>query len=379
MVADNLYHFVIETESKLPVLVLQGSPDAAANLVPALTLAAPFDTDVRSHTALLPDEDLQQFSAIFLAEVPRLDEPVLAALRDYVDAGGLLVHFPGSSTEINPWNSARLLPVTLQGVVQAAEDERPRPARDVTGADRLGAGLSWVLARRLFEMDADPEARVVATTTAGRPFLVRGRIGQGNVYAFAVSARDDFSNLPKRFAFIVMVRRMLTAHLAQVSQPLAHPALTPLRLDLAPGITRIIAPDGTAHRLPPAEDLREPRTFPHTAHAGIYSVDAPAETEDTEDGEGPATVPVAAVNVPAGESSLRKLDDEALRNIEGILGQGIYIASDDDSDASTGAGDAGARAAFPLAVLAMLMVAGASIMAWHMSRPAPRTDSEEEA
>jgi hypothetical protein len=260
--------------------------------------------------------------------------------------------------------------------VQAREDERPRPVRNVSGAERLGAGLSWVLVRRLFPLDPEPDARVLARTTAGRPFLVRGRLGQGSVYTFAVSARDDFSNLPKRFAFIVLVRRMLTSHLVQVGQPLSYPALRPLRLQLPPGVSEIIAPDGARHKLPPAEDLRRPRSFDQTARAGIYRVDAPPEVRETaEDEESPPTVPVAAVNVPTNESSLDKLDEESLDNIERIIGQDIFVTAEDESAAPAQASGS-ARATFPLAVLAMLMVAAASAMAWYMGRPVPRPEAE---
>jgi hypothetical protein len=66
MARDNVYHFVVRTEAQLPVLVLEGAPQAADYLVPALTLAAPFEADRRSHGELPPDEDLEPYAAIFL-------------------------------------------------------------------------------------------------------------------------------------------------------------------------------------------------------------------------------------------------------------------------------------------------------------------------
>jgi hypothetical protein len=385
-----VYHFVVRTEAQLPVLVLEGAPQAADYLVPALTLAAPFEADRRSHGELPPDEDLEPYAAIFLVEVPRMDPQVVQALRDYVEGGGLLVAFPGANTEINPWNSADLLPATLQSVVQAQEDERPRPARGETAGERLGEGLSVVLIRRLYELDPAADARVLANTTAGRPFLVRGRIGQGSVYLFAVSARDEYSNLPKRFPFIVLLRRMLTAHLAQVGQPLSYPALQPLHLQLPGGITELIAPDGTRHKLPPAEDLRKPRSFPHTARAGIYRVEsdtalgdvtadngAPADGTDAAPGQEPAGMAVAAVNVPAEEHSLERLDDDALDRIEDTIGQQIIVSTQNETGTARGRADS-TRVAFPLAVLAMLMVAAASAMAWFMDRPAGTSEPEPE-
>jgi hypothetical protein len=384
MVRDNTYHFVVKTETRLPVLVLEGTSQAAQFLVPALTLSAPFETDVRRYTQLPPDEDLSGYAGVFLVEVPRLDPLVVESLREYVATGGLLVHFPGTNTELNPWNSSQLLPVELQSVVQAGEDERPRPASGVTEAERVGEGLSVVLIRRVMQMRPNPDARVLANTTEGRPFLVSGRIGQGSVYTFAVSARDGFSNLPKRFPFIVLVRRLLSRHLAQVGQPLSYPALTPLRLHLPPGITEVIGPDGNRHKLPPAEDLRKPRTFPHTGSAGIYRVDAPAlenvegdAAEEPTPGEG--TTAIAAVNVPADEHTLEKLDETSLGNIERVLGQSVYVARTGDSGARTSGPADSARATFPLAVLAMLMVGAATVMAWYMDRPADRPETEEEA
>jgi hypothetical protein len=207
---------------------------------------------------------------------------------------------------------------------------------------------------------------------------VRGRIGQGNVYTFAVSARDNFSNLPKRFVFIVLVRRMMTTHLAQVGQPLSSPAFTPLRLQLPPGVSQIIGPDGTRHRLPPAADLREPRTFDHTTSAGIYRIDPPPGEEVGAEEGAPEALPVAAVNVPPSESSLDRLDEGSISNIESILGQTLFVSAVDD-DGPTGGPNEGARATFPLAVLAMLTIGAATVMAWYMDRPvsSPHTETEE--
>lgn len=379
---DNEYHFVVTTEARLPVLVVEGSPEAGFFLNPAISGRSPFEVETRPYRSLPADEALDRYVAIVLTEVPRMEDDVVATLNEYVASGGLLVFFPGASTELNPWNSSGVLPATFKGTVAAEEDERPVADEDIAGVRRMTVGIDQVLVRKLYELEPDTDARTIARTTQGRSFLVRKRIGRGSAYLFAVSAQDDFSNLPMRPVFLVMMRRILQDHLAEIGQPLAYPAMSQIRLELPGTVTDIIAPDKQRHKLPPAQDLREPRVFTDTQKAGIYRIDVPVTAEESQETTGeaePELVPVAAVNVPAEESSLERIEQAELSTIEDVIRTGITVTDTSGlSDAPRRSGDSSGVSTFPLAVLAMLMIASEAAMAWYIGRPTARSENEDE-
>ena len=390
--ADDCFHFVLRTAARIPLLVVDGAPssvpfEGAADFVKLA--ARPPETGVGERSAYaveavapqdLEGADLAKFAAVVLADVPRLGPDAARRLRDYVAAGGLLIVFPGAHTDVAAWNEAKFPGLPIKSLVEADAEKRirlgPVLPNSPVAATLPAEGLDRVLISRLVLFDTDGRpAEVLIQTERGEPFLVRLQIGRGKAYVFAVSAQGDFSNLPFTPPFLLLLHRAVNAHLVEAAAPLALPASAELRLSLAPGAHQMLTPDGKAVPLmrPPEGDL----VFDRTDAAGIYRLaagDAPdrSPARGTRDPE--AVPPVAAINVPAQESELERIDPMAIHALLPNVAVS-FLRSDGSAESLTESGGTQTAAStFPLAALAMAFLLSEVILAWSMSRPSKTSE-----
>ena len=377
--ADDRYHFLVRPAERIPVVVVDGVPsarpfDGAADfLVLALE---PQDGRVRSPFAVkkVTMEEFRTLSlgnpaAVLLADVPQLDGGSTAVLRDYVNAGGLVVIFPGAHTDQAAWSGAGFPGVAIRPAVVAEGDKRFKvawtsPTNSVV-ATLPAEGLGLLKLTRVFKLDEAPGGNVLARTEDGSPFLVSRQVGKGKLYAFAVSCQVDFSNLPLSPVFLPVIHRMVLQHLIEAAPPPAGTVLTELTLRPPPGAWSILTPDGRALPLSARDSRPGEAFFDRTEMPGVYSLVAGAVAP----GVSPQSTPIAALNVPPEESSLERIEPDTVRGLLQGHPVGFVTAHGGEAALAEGSGGGGAAAAFPLAALAFLLFFGEVALAWHLDKP----------
>ena len=381
--SDDRFYFVLHTAARIPLLVVDGAPSsvpfAGAGAFVALA-AQPPETDAGERSILevesvgvgeLGGLDLAKYKAICLCDVPRLDPEALELVREYTTAGGLLIVFPGQHTDQAAWNQAGFPPLPLGGLIESAGDRRIKlghvaQTHPIT-ATLPAEGLDAVLISRLYRLETDSRpAETLIHTERGEPFLVGLQVGKGRAYVYAVSAQEDFSNLPFTRPFLITLHRAVRTHLIEAAAPLAQATYSELKLALpTAGTYQMVPPSADAQPVPLKPSGSGDVTFGQTQDAGIYRLMSGAGTPKDRE----RVPPVAALNVPAEESELERID----RITIGTLLPGITVAyrRGDGRREQLGetTGTQSAASGFPLAVFALLFLIGEVLLAWSMGRP----------
>jgi hypothetical protein len=221
-------------------------------------------------------------------------------------------------------------------------------------------GLDRVVVQRLFRFETGLRpADVLIHTQDGEPFLIRLQTGKGKVYVFAVSAQADCSNFPFLPPFLLVLHRAVNAHLVEAAEPLARTVFDELTLPLPGGAHRIVAPDGKA--TPLAQPTQGGLVFDGTELAGVYRLVAGDAAPET-------ATPLAALNVPAAESELERLDPTAIHELVPNVAVS-FVRPDGSQEPLIGEGGVQTAAStFPLAALAVAFLVGEVVLAWSMSR-----------
>lgn len=203
---DNVRYFACQVPATFPVLIIDESPsrDDGFYLRTALDPggAAPgWSPRVEPASFFRKHEQLRDFAAICLLDIPRLDDPEVEALEQYVKQGGGLAIFLGSQVQ-RPFYNERLyrdgdglLPVPLDVPTQlVAETDRIEP--DVIVGDhavfRVFGGqrnsfLPLIGVNFYYAIDPTwrPSARgdthVLARLRNGAPYVVEREFGSGRV------------------------------------------------------------------------------------------------------------------------------------------------------------------------------------------------------
>ncbi len=376
---DDRACFVIHVAARIPVLVVDGAPssvpfDSAGDFVKlalrppesALGERSQFAVEAAS-VADLAGKDLGRFAAVVLADVAALPADAVARLRDYASGGGLVLIFPGEHTQPQSWNEAGFPGVPIGPLIEAEGEKRIKlgsvsPTNPAV-ANLPAEGLDRVLIARLYRLGATQGAESLIQTERGEPFLVRRQLGKGKVYLFAVSAQVDFSNLPFTPPFLLLLHRVVHAHLVEGAAPLSLPTFTELKLALPPGAHLVLKPDGRA--VPVMRPAEGEAVFAQTELAGVYRLAAgtapPANPQ--------AAPPIAALNTPPQESELELIGSDVIQTL--LPDTRITYLGAEGGAKSLGqdAGEPSAASAFPLAVLALVFLIGEVLLAWSLGRP----------
>ncbi len=203
-----------------------------------------------------------------------------AALRRFVEAGGGLLIAMGQKMD-GP---------TLTRRLGRAAIARVQPARTVDeaivaeGAGILEFGNARI--RRLYELDPNTDATVVARTGNGSPVLIEGRVGLGRVAMLATTLDDAGTDLPYHPGYVALAHELC----GRLSSGRTAPSQ---RIEAgAPSEP----PEGATHvRLPNGERVELAGPFTETYASGVY------EWRDADDEVRGRFI----VAPPAAESDLR--------------------------------------------------------------------------
>ena len=347
---DNRRSFSLEIRKRIDVLIVEDEKAEVSFMAGSFYLAKALDplagqADIRSPirpvrilTAELPGEDLNNYDALFLVNVGRLEADTAAKLRDYVRAGGGLVIFAGDRVGADHYNevladpAAELMPVQF-GDIRGVLEDRSEFQR-VTGADYTHPLLARFKGEGLFNdvqvyqyVSAEVAGRTATTLLSladGSPLLVENRFESGNVMMFTTSASDDWSNFPLKQAYLPLLHEIVYYLSRSETAKDTYPAGSPVRLtfgDVREGITvHVSTPEGRKFRVrTTAAEGGCVGEFPFTDRPGIYRWEA----DKTQHTQG-----AFAVNPDVRESDLQQT---AGSDVEAAgLSDRVYVVSSID-------------------------------------------------
>jgi hypothetical protein len=257
---DNRRFCVIDFPEGEKVLVIDGSEDQLHRYY----LEAAFRPLEKSNTGIRPDgqqvsflrdatpETLQQYAAIYLLDVPTLEDRAITLLEDYVRSGGGLAIFGGPQVNVGFYNKRLysdgkgIFPAPL-----AAELDLP-PAVDPSEPDielfrhpifnffldqtnSMMRGVmihKYLHVREGWKPEPDSGTSILAKLRNGSPLVLEKKIGQGSVIAALTTIKPDWNDLAKGPTLVVTVLKM-QAYLA-TNKRLDDPRIvgTPLEVNL---------------------------------------------------------------------------------------------------------------------------------------------------
>jgi hypothetical protein len=411
LAADNRMDLAMDVAGPLKVLVLSGDEPAAAAAAagaaprgesaflklalapfpgePATAPAAPANlADVTVARPDDPNPPLAAANVVILANVPKLPDPTVAKLEQFVYAGGGLVIAPGSLTQVDEYR--RTLYRNGAGVMPAAL--RP-PGSDGAGPTSLlgltldhpvfrflrGAGASPippVSITRYFPADVrEGDARVLASYQTGAPFLIEGTFGRGRILLLTTPLDADWSDLPLTNFYLPFVQSCVryASGASRETRNLrtGDPLVARLDPKVADSSVRVRRPGG-AVTAAGIELARDPAgvtaRYPATRAPGHYtlSYDAAGARHDT----------LFVVRPPASESDLTPLGEESWDRLRHSLGLAELPAADDPTEAGFLAALGGRfrnELWLPLiaAVVALLLAEGLLSRSWSAAGEAP--------
>ena len=225
----------VEVSRGLRVLIVDGDPRTVRNEDEVFFLEAALHAGGSRFQVqiAMPDEiaarHLDDYAAVFLANVARPTAEAATALTRYVEAGGGLFVSVGDRVDADVWNqrlrhvlpqplglrrTAAARPGTLEG-----ETVDTRPAERLAPVDRrhpLLAGFSTggegLTSARFFqymllEPTADNAGRaVVLRFESGAPALVESEIGRGRVLLLTTTVDREWTDLPIRPGFLPLMQ-----------------------------------------------------------------------------------------------------------------------------------------------------------------------------
>lgn len=311
LAADDEFVFCLPVFQPPRVLVVEGHRvgnkelHAAFYLRKALTAGNATATDVID-AAALEDASLENYSAVMMADVPRLGDRAAVRLGRYVESGGTIALFFGDQSEPAQLERLGFLPATAHEVrqlpagrvvVRAAQPQHPL-FLNTWDAETPFPALPQ---QKVFEWELAPAASVLLTIGDGQPFVIVGNRELGRVVLVNASADRSWGDFPLSPAFVPLVQQIARWSAEQTSlhrqflvgRPL--PVLAGLPRDQAVSVT---LPDGQEQRVEPGSAVLLERA----ELSGVYEVNSMDNQRLQE----------LVANVDPVESDLRAFDERTL-------------------------------------------------------------------
>jgi hypothetical protein len=348
---DNHRFLALKVPDALEVLLIAPSmsdaSESAAQYVRVALAPGSAKSGIRVRQELpsyLLDKSLEQFSAIFVLDLPTLEPSAVKALEKYVENGGGVAFFPGPQSDLEFIRTQLYkggaglfpaLPLTVQELLPdyltKAADIRISP-HPIFRLFREGESplLGSVAIDRYLAVESpgnDPSVNVWATLRTGAPFVLEKTYGAGRTWTFLTSASPAWNNWGRNPSFVVVMLE-LTAWLSKRSE---HSQMIlvgdPLTVKFNPTEfeerVKIVPParEGETTPAPPREgNYSPPVEGGHFAqqNVGVVSLqtDRPGfyavYLNSRAAGE---KVEVKAVNVNAQEGDIRQLDVTEISDI----------------------------------------------------------------
>lgn len=359
---DDARYRVVDVASELRVLVVEGDRGvgqlAGSAAFLALALAPPKEAGAnnsggRTDSYIAPEviSDLElgnkvltDYRAVVLTNVGQVQPSVGDALKGFVQQGGTLMLYMGEQVNTDNYDQVllprQLLPGPLTRRIAVPPDQRGfrfdfkptgnlHPYLEVfRGEERSGLDTAQVFTYVQCQLPPDTKAERVlnylpgeAGTAGGAgqdPAITVHVLGQGRVVFVSTTANAEWTSLPVKPVYVSLVHELLAGSVRSgdrwmnltVGEALQVPVTVPLTG--APTLTDPVR--NTVVLTQAASDGQASYRSGPLARPGVYTLTS-----------GSQTYPVA-VNVPAEEADVRKLDEAGVRS---SLGD-IELAMNDD-------------------------------------------------
>ena len=391
--ADNHRYATVDLPSDVPVLLIDGDAQAhdARYLNFTLDPGGSVRTGVRPQIEMprfLSLKPLDQFRAIDLTNVDRLDTSAVTALEKYVAAGGGLAFFLGPRVDMKFYNDVLyrdgkgLFPVPLVREEQLLVD-RLEPAPDLqvekhfifrVFASEQNPYLQTVKVQRYFAVPPtwgpppDSATRVIARLRNGAPLMIESEYGKGRVITFLSSAAPTWNTWARNPSFIPAILDLQSYLARRSAESLSRAVGTPLELKLNPALyqsepkVRFSYPEQSAR--PPvtvnptrSADGLLTASLPETDVSGFYEAQLSRADGSTETRR-------YAINVDPAEGDLAALDGERIATrLTGVKYR--FQQASDYQAAATDLGGYDLSEALLYALI--LLLVGEQILAWSAS------------
>ncbi len=315
LAVDNAFDVVLHVEDHFPALCV-GSRDDTLFIRAALKAGQGGGIDADwVEPSQVGETALSRYSCIFLCNAIPMSGGEVTSVERFVDAGGVLVIFPGASAVVGDYQSWGCLPAMPSGIVPVASRARKGMLHGDGVRHALFASLkidesplAIVLSKRLAWDKLEAEGTLILSHGES-PFLAGRPVGHGYVLLFATSADRSWTDFPLSPIYLPMIHQII-AYAAGIG---ACPPFVwctdhlPLsrHLPAAQPDTVLIAPDGQP--VPVRSAAVGGETVLHLEdlnQSGIYRIRPPA---------GGTPVPALAVNRRREESNLSPLDEATMR------------------------------------------------------------------
>lgn len=271
---------------------------------------------------------LSAYRAVVLDNVPAPTPEQVAALEQFVYAGGGLLLAPGPSSRTNLYNQLLyredngLLPALLQPAMAQSPPQTIERASIDTSHPMMhflrnnNGELSASIDRYFATTGRTAASHVLASFASGDPFVMETPFGRGRVVLVTCSLDPEWSTFPLTTLYLPLLQS--TARFLAGATTIERNALMgdELIATFEPAInsvrTLVIRPDGTRDtaEVNTIDDRSEAR-YARTDIAGLYTVRAGARGERSE---------TFCIAPPAEESDLASLDESRWQELSGALG-----------------------------------------------------------
>lgn len=361
---DDRSEAVVDVADGIPVLVVDGDPNADPTLSDGFFVTSAFTGDrrapwVRAESIPITDFTSQSLSGkavAWLLNVPTLNQTQGEGISKFVRDGGTVVFaagpksvagwFPGLPEALtSPLMPAKLIEIQSEtdlklGSMRLESDSLKAPWLERFQKDQ-GVDLTASRFAKWWKLEpvtapADDTAKkpaangdaseasqggsVLAKFENGLPWMVSRRVGKGNVVQLATPLDSDWSTLPSKNDFVPLLHELVFALSTQRTTRNVDIG-SPLVLDDAPlGELIVKDPDGKESRIPTkVEGDRRLAQFTRTGLPGVYEMRSAA-------GAGP--IERFVVNFDRMESQLTPLSPP---EVEGLTKKGLKVTEDPEA------------------------------------------------
>ncbi len=258
----------------------------------------------------LEDTDLNAFTAVFLADIPRLSDRAVIQLGNYAKGGGTVVFLPGDSTDVAALQRVDFLPAVAQRLRDLPTGRLSSQITDPGNplfANTWGPGTPFppLPQHRLIEWKLKANAQALVLAGGSEGFLMVGDEGAGRVYIVNASPDRAWGDFPLSPAFLPLLQQIALQSTERGQGPEGFTVGD--AIPLSPTLPRdtaltVVLPDGSSQPVSPGDHAT---LLEHAAQVGFYQVGTARE---------PALWSFE-VNTSSRESELEPISEDALRQI----------------------------------------------------------------